>query len=164
MKGIKLIRVGGLSPVKQTNKSAPEKKGVWAFVWPYYDLFFLGSTSAEGVNKKHSRYDQMKLEGWRRFIHKGKLYSRVNVPGSIEVGDWYCTTGVEYNKYLSKLFSLYFKDMRQYSMNNVRQHFGNTKTKKQMNDYLTPAGVNPWSFFSKDDMEVFVPRPEEKGF
>lgn len=156
MKGIKLIRVGGLSPVKQTNKAAPEKKGVWAFVWPYYDLFFLGSTSAEGVNKKHSRYDQMKREGWRRFIHKGKLYSRVNVPGSIEVGDWYCTTGVEYNKYLSKLHSTTFKEMRQFQKK-MNSHLKNDK-------YLAPAGMNPWSYFSKDSLEVFVPRPEEKGF
>lgn len=57
MKDIEFIRWGGLSPQKQTHRkdkiknneigfhTPPRKKGIFAFPYPYYDLFLLGATS-----------------------------------------------------------------------------------------------------------------------
>lgn len=52
---LEFIRYGGLSPVKQiqyeTNTgfhNPPKRKGIYAFVYPYIDLFLIGSTSDVG--------------------------------------------------------------------------------------------------------------------
>ena len=44
--GVTLIRAGGLSPVKQAKGATPERHGVWAFIWPYYDLWMLVAVKA----------------------------------------------------------------------------------------------------------------------
>jgi GNAT superfamily N-acetyltransferase len=59
---ITLARVGGLSPVKQRNDAAPERKGFWAFIWPNIEPFLLGSTTPEGLAGHESNvevYDEM---------------------------------------------------------------------------------------------------------
>lgn len=38
---LKMWRLGPIKPVKQKNNNrAPERHGLWAFPWPYYDSFF----------------------------------------------------------------------------------------------------------------------------
>lgn len=146
--GIRLVRVGGLSPVKQTNDAAPEKKGVWAFIWTMHDVFFLGSTNPEGVSSKSTRYDQLKREGWRKFIHSDELYTRIKVPGS-EIssnGFWYKTNGIALAKYMPKHYANTLKSLRKES-----KDFRHSK-------------MNPWNYYSKDNFEVFVPRPNEKSW
>jgi hypothetical protein len=146
-RGVKLVRVGGMTPVKQSKTSvrAPAKKGVWAFIWPYTEMFLLSATSPEGMNrnpkeqeddfwekmtdaeadayreKKQSktRYGQLKREGWRYFVHEGPLYTRINVPGSVatEDGEWYLTDGVALNKYVNSKYPVkVFKDQMQQDM------------------------------------------------
>ena len=59
-KPIKFCRWGGLSPVKQkgynrdmpTFHSPPCRKGFYAFLWPYIDLFLLGSNDVFKNNHK----------------------------------------------------------------------------------------------------------------
>lgn len=179
-RGIKLVRSGGLSPVRQTHKIAPERHGVWAFVWPYVEPFMLGSTTPRGIVKSKSdeeleamtdseredyytkqtstsRYGQLKREGWKYFVHEGPLYTRINVPGSTLVDDgWYLTTGAAFNSYLnSRLPIEQFKD----SIASQRA-FG------QKFDALSLAKIrsNPTRTFSRDEFEVFIPRPEERTF
>ena len=151
--GIRLIRAGGLSPVKQKNNPrAPEKWGVWAFIWPYSEMFLLGSTCPEGIcsGEPKSRYHQLKREGWRKFIHHGDVYTHIPVPGAPIVGEWYKTDGSTLDAYMTKHYANTMKLMRQWE-----RDFG----------YTGPVtDRNPWSLFSKDEFEVFVPRPDEKGF
>lgn len=150
--GIRLIRAGGLSPVKQTNKIAPERRGVWAFIWPYSEVFLLGSTGDEGIHpgEGKTRYDQLQREGWRRFIHRGVLYTHLPVPGAKEVNGWYQTDGSTLAAYMSKHYAKSMKAMRQFD----RKH-----------GYTGPVQrSNPWKLYSKDEFEVFVPRPDEEGF
>jgi len=147
--GVKLVRVGGLSPVKQARGTAPERWGVWAFIWPYVEPFLLGSTGPEGAHpgEGKTRYQQMQREGFKRFVHRGRLYARLPVPGAPEVNGWYLTDGVALASYLSKHFAITTRDMR-------KDHYHG----------LSPQGMNPWSLYSKDEFEVFVPRPDEEGF
>jgi hypothetical protein len=62
--GIALQRLGGLSPVNQND--APEKKGIWAFVFPFYSPFLTSSTDEIGVignenyGKRLSRHAKLK--------------------------------------------------------------------------------------------------------
>lgn len=157
-KGVKLMRVGGLSPVRQTNKDAPEKRGVWAFVWPYFDLYFLSATNDRGIAHQGSdgkmpvtRLDQFNREGFRTFFHSGVMYTRFKVPNSTETGDWFKTTGVDLANYLSKHHSQLMKDYRA---------------------LVDPSGraydvrhSNPAKFFASGMWsgmwEVFVPNPEK---
>ncbi len=148
-RGIKLVRVGGLSPIRQAKGTAPENKGVWAFIWPYVEPFLLGSTGPEGVHpgEGKTRYDQMKREGLRRFVHKGVLYTRINVPGSVEINGWFKTDSSTLEAFMKKHFANTTKAMRQHH-----------------NVDINLQGMNPWSLYSKDEFEVFVPEPSEEGF
>lgn len=153
--GIRLTRVGGLSPIKQVgNNQAPEKRGVWAFIWPYVEPYLLGSTNDNGIatlkdrTGNNTRYHQMKREGLRHFIHRGTLYTKLPVPNSIIVNGWFKTTAGELNSYLSKHYSSSIKSMRQ-----TYKKYGSKK--------LAPRNL---SVFSKDDFEVFVPKPGEEKY
>lgn len=159
-KGVKLMRVGGLSPVKQTNTSAPEKYGVWAFVWPYFDLFFLSSTNHRGITTQPKNSDkepvtritQFKKEGFRTFFHTGVLYTRFDVPGGIDYDkDWCKTTGTDLADYLSKYHSQLMKDYRS-SLNRVDPNGYSYRVERS----------TPEKFFSRDMWEVFVPNPGKK--
>lgn len=154
MSGIILQRAGGLSSVKQANDRAPEKKGVWAFIWPFYELFLLGSTGPEGkTSGEDSRFCQLQREGWRKWEHEGKIWTRIEVPGSpIYKNGWFLTTGYELDKHMSKYFSQVLRDYRRYSK----------KTKEKFDEEfdpadMFPAGANPYgTVYSCDEFEVFV--------
>ena len=70
-KQIKFMRFGGLSPVIQkgytTNPdergfhTPPARKGFYAFIWPYYDLFLIGGEySRLGTKYKNAKYEYLK--------------------------------------------------------------------------------------------------------
>lgn len=151
--GIKLIRVGGLSPVKQKPGTAPENRGVWAFIWPYAEPFLLGSTGPEGRAKPgKSRWDQLQREGWTRFVHSGRIYTHLPVTGAPLVKDWYMTDGETLASYMTKNFAATVRAVRQ----DYRKNGWNIPAK--------PILANPFRGYSKDEFEVFVPRPDERGF
>jgi hypothetical protein len=49
---ITLARVGGLSAKHHRHPRAPERHGIFAFIWPHIELFLLGSTDARGITDK----------------------------------------------------------------------------------------------------------------
>ena len=107
--GILVSRLGGWSPVRQTNKSAPEKRGVWAFIWPYFEPFLVGSTDHRGPTEhdRPSRMDLMRGNkrkdpslALKRARYTGPLYTRMEVPGAELVGDWYLTDDQALKKYV----------------------------------------------------------------
>ena len=180
-RGVKLVRVGGLSPVRQKNEDAPESHGVWAFAWPYSEPFLLGSTTPRGVLKRKSdeeieamsdddreryyekqanvtRLGQLKREGWRYFVHEGPLYTRLNVPGSTLVENgWHLTDGIALNSYLNSRFPI---EQYKETLSMMRQY---TDAKLDPEVLMTTRS-RPHGTYSKDHFEVFVPRPEEKSF
>lgn len=159
--GIHLVRVGGLSPIKQSKGSAPERYGVWAFIYPYVEPFLLGSTNAEGVHKsgdqerENTRYHQMKREGLKHFNHKGVLYTRIALPGVDEVNGWFKTDADTLSKYMGKHYSNSWADTRK------SKSWELPKEPNQKPSF--PLGANPWTIYSKDEFEVFVPNPNEQS-
>lgn len=80
--GIMLARLGGLSPVVQTNKSAPVSRGYWAFIWPYIEMFLVGSTDDFGPVQggRKSRPSRAELNKdkklrLRKFRYEGLLWT-----------------------------------------------------------------------------------------
>lgn len=101
MKSLTFCRVGGLSPVKQKkNKSVPTRYGLYAFVYPYIELFFLSATNDNGIatekerQRKNTRYYQFLREGYRKFEHVGYLWTRIYIPGAKIKNGW-CYTDTE---------------------------------------------------------------------
>lgn len=76
---IELARIGGLSSVVQKgNKTAPEKKGIYAFLWPNVELYLASNFTGSGARAENtpSRMDQY-LDGikkLRRFKYDGDLW------------------------------------------------------------------------------------------
>ena len=155
MSGIVLQRAGGLSAVKQDNDRAPAKKGLWAFIWPFYELFLLGSTGPEGKTYgKDSRYHQLQREGWRKWEYEGKIWTRYEVPGCpIIRNGWYLTTGRDLQKDLGKYISECKAAVRREQKENYESFTGEELPAHK----LSPEGGNPFSgAYCCDSFEVFV--------
>lgn len=153
-RGVTLARVGGLSPVRQTNDAAPVKHGVWAFIWPYIDPFLLTSTGPEGLRrsdaKRSIRSTQLKREGLRKFEHRGELWTLLPIPTSVIRGRWRRTTGTQLADYLRKYHAI---------MTGLALEEVHTEGSPISRDRFHP-GANPRHVFGHSAFEVFVPNPE----
>ncbi len=156
-RGLACLRVGGLSPVIQNNSKAPTSKGLWAFVFPYFDWWYVsGKMSQDKFPKKETPKHLMPKP--RKFFVQGVIYTRLNVPGSekielwhsdapvprLEV--WYETTTKELFKFLPKQFSKDIawlrSDKRMGELADVIKH-----------PYFRGKG----GYMGVDHLEVFVP-------
>jgi len=158
--GIILSRLGGFSAVKQTNDSAPERFGVWAFIAPYFEPFLVASTNDQGVVSQDidatpSRYRAMKMAKGkepslklRKSRYTGLLYTRIgDVPGAVEVdrgNGWYLVDADSLRKYV-------FGRLRPTDFDWQSKNLGFRITR--------PEAMIP---MSKDRYEVFVPRNKGK--
>jgi hypothetical protein len=143
-KGIACYRVGGLSPVKQTHENRPAKRGIWAFVYPYFDWWFLsGRFSLDKFPKKEVAKHLAPKP--RKFWAKGEIYTRLSVPGAeLTSTGWYKTTCRELYAYLSKQFA---KDLGY-----CRRIFGGGKKSGEIKHPYKGLGC-----ISVDAYEVFIP-------
>lgn len=154
--GIILSRLGGFSAVKQTNDSAPERFGVWAFIAPYFEPFLVASTNDAGVVDPDgtSRYRAMKRAKGkepslklRKSRYVGLLYTRISdVPGAMEVdrgNGWYLVDADSLRKYV-------FGRLRPDEFDWQSKNIGNMKRPEAM------------ARTSKDHYEVFIPRNKGK--
>ncbi len=141
--GIVLHRVGGLSAVRQRNDRAPARRGVWAFIWPYFDRSYLYIAG-------RSRVPEMKRDGKRVFLHRGPLWTHLEVPGwtrRVQADDgslWYL---VDADRLAAHLPRARAQDAE------FRRKAGGPRVSR-----LGPradAPTSPWV----DHYEVFVPRP-----
>lgn len=65
---MKFARFGGLSSVKQKGydvsmpwfHSPPARRGIYCFIWPYYEPFLLGGTSYSGIHTKYAKHEFVK--------------------------------------------------------------------------------------------------------
>lgn len=144
---IKLSRVGGLSYVRQKgNKSAPEKYGLYAFIWPYLEEFYLGSTNHRGIidpNKpSKSRYDELKSRGLKNFLYEGYLYCKFDIPNK----------SIEKNEYW---LSVHSYDLKEFLL---KYHVEEIAGVWEFNGFQDLSRRQSMKYFSKDIFEVFVPR------
>jgi hypothetical protein len=65
---MKFQRIGGLQLTKQNGydpslpgfHSPPKAKGVYAFPWPYFEWFLLGSKTYSGAKTKHAKFEYVR--------------------------------------------------------------------------------------------------------
>ncbi len=99
-KDIKFARFGGLSPVKQKGyskemesfHSPPCKKGIYAFIHPYYEPFLLGGLEYSGFGTKHSKFERIKDESGNP-IQTNESY----IEGYNGTNNWMKFWGIHYN-------------------------------------------------------------------
>lgn len=150
--GLKLIRYGGLSPVKQDNKRAPANQGLWAFIYPYFDFFFLGASfSHDKWNKDKDGHLLKPKSNLRKvFWHHGDIFTHIEIPGSIpwkRGNQWHLTTDRELFDYLSVVakndLAYIRKDLSEWGVDPVLK-------------------INPYSSgmygMGIDHLEVFIPK------
>jgi hypothetical protein len=145
-------RVGNINVNRQTLESAPEKRGLWAFPWPFHDYFFVNQQYDKFLPKKYRQIDLlwgkvsqeeydalwrekerlllgiMKREKPKTFWYGGGFYSHISPDNSKE--DWYYWESPrEWSKVCNKYIITYYK---------------------------TDYGIQKMKY-SVDHMEVFIP-------
>jgi hypothetical protein len=162
IKKISLCRYGGIGKlIKQKgnfdNKEdseemhfhqAPERKGYYAFIFPYIELFLLGSP-VNVSGKDHNGTTNHR----GRFMEKdSKMYKRFfATSGTI----WTHMKPKKRHMLLEEKGSWYKIDIKNFSTV-LKHHIGDTT--KQAQDSLLTGTNNPYTVYSKDDMEVFITR------
>jgi hypothetical protein len=146
---LRFARVGGLSAVKYKPKAGsrfgvggfhtpPVRNGIFAFTWPYIEPFLVGWKLREG--------EKMHL---RQFDYEGEIYAHIKPKGlhRSPVGSWYLMETSDLRVALSE------------------HRHQNRKTLQEQSAMYRPDGGaqaqpflgDPLQFFTKDDLEVFIP-------
>ena len=166
-KPIKFARWGGLSPVKQrgydpsmpTFHSPPARKGIYAFVWPYIDIFLLTGDFANNHKWKKTgkiltypgtdyTEPETKLHKCRQFTYTGDLWHHLgeSVFGAniLQIkGSWCLTTFDDYVTALGKELH--------------KMKVGHKYDKKSPLSGMSTN--NPTFGWCKDHLEVFIEKP-----
>lgn len=155
--GVALVRYGGLNLVKQkgnygnnTYHSAPEKFGYYAFIFPYIELFLIGSTKLTefkaGVRKEFHAVDGLIWTHFKPLNPKDII---------AEHNDWYKVHVSFLNKLIRKNYA------QDSALQETYFYYENFETRKLWNpNQEEPKAhrINPYSHSSTDHMEVFVCR------
>lgn len=155
---VSLIRYGGLNIVKQkgnygnkTYHSAPEKFGYYAFIFPYIELFLIGSTKVNEFNA-----------GMRKEFHAvdGFIWTHFKPDNQKDIlavsNDWYKVPVSVMNKIIRKVYA------EESAINDTYYHYEDFFGERKLINPSKPAPKahrnNPYSYCSTDHMEVFVCR------
>lgn len=154
---VALVRYGGLNMVKQkgnygnkTYHSAPERFGFYAFIFPYIELFLIGSTKQNefkaGVRKEFHAIDG---EIWTHL----KPSNRKDIIA--EHNSWYKVHVSVLNKTIRQVYANDSTNIqtRYYFMDEEKRIPFNSET-----PFPKIKRINPYSNSSTDHMEVFVCR------
>lgn len=99
---MKFLRVGGLSAIRQrgnykvkdTYHSAPEKYGLYAFIYPYFEPFL-----ALWSERNRREFD---THGYRIFEYDGNIWTHLQAPNiCLERGGWYRAHTSDLKAYMS---------------------------------------------------------------
>lgn len=164
-KGLKFTRYGGLTPKKQDNASAPTNKGLWAFIYPHFDNWFLSGAFSD-IEGRFTKDKKLNKNLLKHFFYSGPIFTQIQVPNSIKHESWYLTNTDELASYLPKLFARDVADARQRSTSSVYHSVKDDKlvtTVKRVSDidpeYDKKITRDPykWGHSSVDHYEVFIP-------
>ena len=167
MKRIELARYGGLSPIKQkhyttnydemTYHGAPEKYGIYAFIWPYIDWFLInGDTgkikdNTDGLKNKRSRLNCT----YKRFSVDGEIWIHLEIPPKYqhmildERGNWVKIHSDDFVKLFKKVYAIDTGE----AIDLERRGWG-SEEEIDLNKTIKKA----YQFFTTDHLEVFVPK------
>ena len=157
MKKLILARYGGLSPVKQTHyqsnendmlfHTAPERKGIYAFLWPYIDWFLLGGKTGKLKEGEYKNKHESLVFKMKKIRVDGYIWAHVDIPKKYqymikeEKGSWYKIHSKDFEYILPKIFAYRVKEGCQ------------LWSKKHSNEYKFF-----FKWFSYDDLEIFIPK------
>lgn len=156
-KKVTLARFGGLNMVRQrknygndTFHSAPERYGFYAFVFPYIELFLIGSTKNKEFQE--GTYKKFQLKGGFIWTHLKPFKSNEIID---TYGSWYKIRA----EYLPKLYAKYFAIETGCTYANDVYGYGHKEhNKERIKKFYSPMKKSPYIFTSKDHLEVFVCR------
>ncbi len=155
-KGMEFWRVGGLSAVKQSKNAkqssfhaSPEKSGLYAFPAGYYEPFLV-------MWSKRNKAEMEKGQGIRKFHYNGQIWAHFDA-GTKTIdskGSWYRMEMEDYMRALKR-----------------HLHGARKSLSKMTGDIWQPdknkgpgikdpykRGLSTITTYSKDDMEVFIPK------
>jgi len=177
-KGLRFTRYGGLGMVRQKNKAAPSSRGLWAFIYPHFDWFFLSGEFSQGDGRFPKKKDDDSFKKrfnknlLKHFYYQGPVFVRFKVPGSseseTESGGWYLTNTEDLRDHLPKLFAKDVSGARETFSSDIDHTFNPEtgeydRSVKRLRDPghedLKRVTRNPYSLFSVDHYEVFIPAP-----
>lgn len=152
---IALARYGGLNLVKQKNNygndtfhSAPERYGMYAFIFPFIELFLIGSTKTKEYNEgTYKKFHAVDGYIWTHLSHP-------NVPIFDKKNAWYKIQVQDLPKVVRKTFAI--DTGSHYSF--TRFGYTNNKTNRNKINEQCEIRKAPYTLISKDHLEVFVCR------
>lgn len=152
--GLACLRLGGLSPVRQDNLKAPVGKGLWSFIFPYWDWWFLSGKQSRDKFPKKELPKHLRPKP-RKFYAQGIIYTLLEVPGADKINDpWRETTDKELFKFLSKQFAKDIWWLRQ----SERISWGSSSKQVAFKaDISHPYHGSKGGYMSVDHLEVFIP-------
>jgi hypothetical protein len=164
--GLKLTRFGGLSFFKQKNGNRPDgiSKGHWAFVWPFFDWWFMsGSPMAKSGRWTKDGQPSAKPTN---YYYNGPIFVRFDIDefktnkksyGILWDDNWYLTH-TRYSKELfGKIFAADLKELRK--LQHDEPYTKSLPREKYINNILrTKNPYRGYGCLSKDHYEVFVPQ------
>jgi hypothetical protein len=177
-KGIRLLRCGGLSHVRQDNLKAPEKFGLWCFIWPHFDWFFLGAECSRNKfpHKKLSQGEITEKEYYRlskprSFWYKGSIYTPINIPNSekYERGSagafgqnyWFKTNDKQLFHYLHKVYASDLAALKRCFKPEAK---ASARWHESYREYISGSYQRPPKApCGVDHFEVFLPRGKIRG-
>lgn len=159
---ITLARYGGIGKlVKQKNNyvagneeiyhNAPERKGYYAFIFPYIELFLLGSP----VNASKNDWDENRSNRGRFVEKKAHVYKK-----------FFATGGTIWTHMMPKKRHMILEEKGGWVKINVSDfsvvlgHYLSDlgRSARSSHGYSLEVAKQPFRIYSKDDMEVFITR------
>lgn len=122
-KGLACLRLGGLSPVYQDYAGKPANKGLYAFIYPYFDYWFLSGEMSESKFPKNKNLPKHLCPKPKKFYADGEVLTKLDVPNAKDMlNGWLKTSTKELFNYLPKQFAQDLALYRQFSKNYERKN------------------------------------------
>ena len=167
MKRIELARYGGLSPIKQKHYTtdyenmsfhgAPEKYGIYAFLWPYIDWFLIsGDTGKMKDDKDNLKNKRSALNcTYKRFSVDGHIWIHLDIPPKFqhmvleERGSWVKIHSDNFVELFRKVYAITTGE----AIDLERRGWG-----QEEESDLDKTIKSAFKSFTTDHLEIFVPK------
>lgn len=150
----------------QKNDSAPSNKGLWAFIYPYFDWWFLSGNFSD-IEGRFTKDKKPNKNLMKSFYYQGPIFVKFEVPGGVEYDNGWTLTDTDVLwSYLPKIFSQDVAQGREaltgrveYKKNPQTDDWKRVVTRTTELDHEKNKAMTrkPYGFLSVDHYEVFIP-------
>ncbi|RLC47054.1 MAG: hypothetical protein DRH57_04800 [Candidatus Cloacimonadota bacterium] len=175
MKRLQLVRYGGLTPVKQkhyttdyeemTFHGAPERYGIYAFMFGHIDWFLLGGDTGKMKPKTKDYEHEFKNKRdrlavpYKKFSVEGEIWTHIKPANKFmymvtdERGEWYKMDADDFVVMYKKEYARMTAEA-----NEMETHgFFCDGESPRLNE-LDKTIKSPYRYICKDHLEIFVPK------